>query len=325
MSDQDYIALAGDVSVIFYFDVGELHIARSKLSTTLEVERDGLSIFVNFPDADGQFQGPQPERRPLPLARIGEADDPYALFIAHRLQVRVELGHGLGSEGSGNAEYALIREAEPAASAVVRGVLDWARVRDGQVWLPLQHAKPRPFGAWLTNQAGETTHSYGTPHGVMVVLNKTELPTGDIAGSLKANEVPEAESLLAEARWAVWPKHDPDTKRAVLFAAIALEIKTPQVLLAVADGTSRRLLEVLFKRPDETSMSVNFQMNALAEVVLGSSLKDHDGRLAKAVRDLYLLRNDVVHRGQTPDAKDARDAVTAAESAFRWLGQHLED
>ena len=159
----------------------------------------------------------------------------------------------------------------------------------------------------------------------MVVLGNDELPSGDIDRWLKPDEVPEAESLLAEARWAVWPKHDPDTKRAVLFAAIALEIKTPQVLLAKADGASRRVLQALFKRPDEASMSVNFQITALAEMVLGISLKDHDGHLAKAVRDLYLLRNDVAHRGETPDVKDAREAVTAAEKAFAWLDSHISD
>ena len=55
-SDHDYVALTGDITVVIYYDVGELHIARSRLASTLNAEHDGVRVRVNFPDADGGFQ-----------------------------------------------------------------------------------------------------------------------------------------------------------------------------------------------------------------------------------------------------------------------------
>jgi hypothetical protein len=71
--------------------------------------------------------------------------------------------------------------------------------------------------------------------------------------------------------------------------------------MAEADETLRKLLGVLFNRHDESAMSVPFLLNNVAEVVLGKSLKSHDGHLAKNVRSLYRLRNEVAPAGRTPD------------------------
>jgi hypothetical protein len=234
------------------------------------------------------------------------------------------MGRALGDEGAGNAEYALIREARPAAAAAVRTLLDWARTRDSQPWLPPPHIAPRVVGpAHLVNAEGQMTHGYRTEQGVIVVFAPEDLPTGDVTRALEEDDVPEPESLLAEAQWAVWPTHDPDTKRAVLLAAIALEVKTPAVLRANADAATQRLLDLLFARHDETPMSVNFLLNQVAEVVLGRSLKHHDGIVNRHIRELFTLRNDVAHRGMTPAIGDVRTAVAAARRVFVWLDGHL--
>lgn len=80
---------------------------------------------------------------------------------------------------------------------------------------------------------------------------------------------------------------------------------------------------MILARFDETPISIYFQLTDLAEAINGESLKVHDGNLAKSVRELYKLRNEVAHRGETPSEDDARKAVAAAEGAFEWLNGRL--
>ncbi|MBA3431657.1 MAG: hypothetical protein H0U16_09295 [Actinobacteria bacterium] len=86
------------------------------------------------------------------------------------------------------------------------------------------------------NDADTTTHGYGVESSGLVLLSREQLPSGDMRPALGEVKIRKAESLLAEARWAVWPTNDPDTKRAALLAAIALEVKTPAVLRDCARG-----------------------------------------------------------------------------------------
>jgi hypothetical protein len=243
------------------------------------------------------------------------------VYIIGLVQMQVDLGRGLGDEGAGNAEYVLLREALPTATTVLRRVLDWARTRDRQVWLLPPHLQPSLVGpAYLINEAGDRTHGYPMrQRGAIVLLDPDDSPSGELAQALDAEDVSEAESLLAEARWAVWPTRDRDTKRAVLLAAIAVEVKIPEILRGIAHGTSEKLLEALFERPDESRLSANFQLNAIIEALGGEALKHHDGRLAKRLTELFKLRNDVAHRGSTPGVEEATRAVIAAEQVFSWL------
>jgi hypothetical protein len=207
----------------------------------------------------------------------------------------------------------------------MRRILDWARTQDRQVWLlpphmpPPEVAEPR-----LINAEGDVTdRGYGAEGGVIVLLGHDYVMRGDMHAAIVGEDFPEPESLLAEAQWALWPGNPYDTKRAVLLAAIALEVKAPQTLRALAEGTTRHLLDVVLARFDETSVSVYFQLTDVAEAINGESLKGHDGKLAKNVRELYKLRNEVAHRGETPSEDDARKAVAAAEDAFEWLNSRL--
>jgi len=320
MAEETYVALEGDLTVVFHFDVDELNVRQDLLGTVLETEQEDYAVRVEFPTDAGAFKrswvNPAHAR---PKGTRGP-NGPNPVSVLRVIQVQVDMGRGLGDEGSGNAESVLVREARPAARAVVRRLLDWARTQDRQVWLLPPHMPPDEVdAARLMNSAGEITHGYGNEGGVIVMFSPEDSPRGDVSQGVTNWEVPEAESLLAEAWWAIWPGNPPDTKRAILLAAIALEVKTPQTLQLLAQGDSRRLLELLLDRYDETPMSVNFQLNALAEALAGEALKAHDGKLAKSVKALYGLRNDVAHRGITPDVEPAQEAVEAAQQTFDWL------
>lgn len=226
----EYVALSGHLAVILHYDVGGLHVRQDLLGTKLEAEHGGLRVCVEFPRVDDRFEGEVPSPEAVPIRGWhGESEDPRAVYIVDLIRVRVDMRRGLGDEGSGNAERALIEEAQPIARSVVRGLLDWARTFDRQPWLIPPHMRPPVVGpAYLVNEAGEMTHGYQATGRTIVVHDPNDLPGGDLRDGLSGEQIPEAASLLAEARWAVWPTVDPDTKRAVLLAAIALEVKTPR-------------------------------------------------------------------------------------------------
>lgn len=84
------------------------------------------------------------------------------------------------------------------------------------------------------------------------------------------------------------------------------------------------MLETIFRRFDETPVSVNFMLTDLAELVLGKSLQTDDGALLKQVKQLIKLRNRVAHDGAEPTPEEARAGVRAAEATFDWLQQRRQ-
>jgi hypothetical protein len=292
-----------DLTAIFHFDVERLYVRSDQLGSEISTHQAGYLVHIVLPNLSGRFPTPDlPSPRFFPLAEIRSLPDgPEIIQVVSVVQVRVALHESLGDEVPGNAGSALLHKAKPVAAAALR------------------HMGPEPYGeAYLMNTAGEVSQPYWI-HDHVSIVHPDGGPQGDFSGSVLDTIVPEGQSLLAEARWAVWPTRDPDTKRAVLLSAIALEVRVPEVLQAKAPPRVRTLLGTFYSRPDDASMAVNFQVNDLASAVLGQSLKEYDGRLAKRVRALFRVRNDIVHRGRTPAPDVALDAVDAAELTFAWL------
>ena len=125
----------------YRFD-GELWVRREQLGTEWTVDREGKRVTLALPTADGPFRKASSwPRQGLPPSLMGE-EGPQQLVGVTLVQVTVDLGRGLGDEGSGNAEMALFREADEIAPSAVRSLLDWARTEDGQYWLPAGHERP---------------------------------------------------------------------------------------------------------------------------------------------------------------------------------------
>ena len=95
---QDYRPLEGDLTAIFQFDVGELNVRRDQLGAVLETQEDGRSAQVEFPAADGTFHVPlTPTRWAHTIkGRRGGDGKPDQIWIVGEVQVRVDLGRGLG-------------------------------------------------------------------------------------------------------------------------------------------------------------------------------------------------------------------------------------
>lgn len=206
----DHRPLEGDLTAIYHFDVGELNVRRDQLGTVMETQEDGRAVQIEFPDPDGSFRVSLiPARWAHTIkGRRGGDGRPDQIWVVGEVQVRVDLRRGLGDEGAGNAESVLVREARPTARAVVRRIFDWARTHDRQVWLLPPHMPP-PEAAepLLINTAGEVTdRGYGAEGGVIVVLGRDYVMSGDMRAAIASKEFPEADSLLAEAQWALWPE-----------------------------------------------------------------------------------------------------------------------
>jgi hypothetical protein len=310
MTDHELLP-PGHLDAIFDFEVGGLYVRGDELGGQLSAVRNEQTVAVELPARDQTELGAE---------RIsgwyGRAGDPTAkIFAVQLIRVRV----ALGEPPDRKVELRdLLAMAEPTARQTVRELMDWARTNDRQPWLAPAHIEPTPSGAsWVENADGERSRGIGNERTVMVMLSEKELPSGDLSRALENERHDEPASLLAEARWAVWPTKDPDTKRAVLLAAIALEVKTSETLLAKADQSAQPLVDLLLTR----EMSVNFLLTKVAKTIFGETLREFDGRLAKATAELYKLRNDIAHRGITPAPDQARDAVKAAEDVFAWLRQ----
>jgi hypothetical protein len=307
----DFSLPAGALTAVFGFEIGGMFVRGDQLGVRLETERDGKRIWVETPGRDRTGLGKEEIS-----GRRGDPDDPGAIF---RVEI-IHVGVSLGDERDPKLEEKeLLDAAEPLARKVVRDLLDWARTQDRQPWLPPPHVEiPFAEASWLENEAGERSRGVGEVSMVIVVFSDDDAPGGDLTDSLAQRELDEAASLLAEARREVWPGRDGDTKRAVLLAAIALEVKASKALLVIADECAQPLVELLLA--DEPS--INRVLNKIAPAVGGESLKEHDGRLSKGVIDLVKLRNDVAHRGKTPIDKDALTAVGVVEEVFVWLDGH---
>jgi hypothetical protein len=301
----------GHLDAIFDFEVGGLYVRGDELGGRLSAVRNGQAVTVELPDHDQTALGAE-----RIAGWYGKVGDPKAkIFAVQMIRVRV----ALGEPTDGEVELRdLLATAEPTARQTVRELMDWARTNDRQRWLAPAHIEPIPSGAsWVENTDGERSRGIANERSVMVMLLDKELPSGDLSRALDNLGHDEPGSLLAEARWAVWPTKDPDTKRAVLLAAIALEVKVSETLLEKADQSARPLVDLLLTR----EMSVNFLLTKVSKTVFGEALKEFDGRLAKTTVELYKLRNDIAHRGITPAPHQAREAVKAAEDVFAWLRQ----
>ncbi len=311
-----------DVTADLTYVVDELFVREDELGQTLPtVSKDGMAVTIEFPNAEGRFRPDSPPDSALAGSRY-ESEPP--LISVRYIRARVETGRKPGREGPGKAEGVVLRGADDAASPVVRALLDWARATQQQVWLSPPHQRPRILPRPVLYDEGGNRYQWPSELRGGVILEKGYLARmGSVFeipfDTLETGTVAVAESLLADAQWAVWPRFDPDQRRAVVLAASALEVKTPEALRKAASPEQLGLLDVLLKSHEEVPTSVNFQLNELANVIFGESLKDHDGSLAKGIRTLFVLRNDIAHRGALPSTKEARQGVADARAVFGWL------
>jgi hypothetical protein len=149
-----------------------------------------------------------------------------------------------------------------------------------------------------------------------------------VAKRLAAGDTPgTAEVLLADARHALigptveeeWQTVRRDTRRAILLAAIACEVKIKSTLVDKAPMDKRGLIEIILKSLREVQVAVGALLHNTMRAAVGRSLHEDNSVLFEAVNGLFRHRNRIAHGGEPPTLEDARGDVQAAVDLFAWL------
>jgi hypothetical protein len=153
-----------------------------------------------------------------------------------------------------------------------------------------------------------------------------------VVASLKDKAiVREPDLLLADARETLFQPispsmiaaSEPDTRRAVLLAAMASEIKIRETIRERTPPDRQEIVELFLSSYREVDAAIAALPGKAMKAAVGRSLKDEDVRLFKAVGELFTLRNGVVHRGVEPNTAEAREVVTTAVELSAWLDDVL--
>jgi hypothetical protein len=212
-------------------------------------------------------------------------------------------------------------------------MMRWLRVEAGQFWIGESHRAPAVVGTAdpLDAKNGGRVRNVGLQQGFVLMAGVQEdaalarSSLDEVISRVNAGSVPSiADETLADARSALRPSdgNDPtDLRRAVLFAAVAVELKVQEVLLAAASAEQRSLLELMLQSHEEVPTSPRFLLKQAAGVLLGASLRaDLGPAFWRRVDALFKVRNDVAHRAVNPTLAEAQDGVACAAKIFAWLG-----
>jgi hypothetical protein len=251
------------------------------------------------------------------------------LFVTVGVEADVDAGAvaARSDRAVGDAIAAVDLAVEIAAHAV-RRLLAWVQATTRMTGLLLSSDMPSLAGPVRVIEAetGErirvgpsirTTGEARDPSGKYhVTMRDMEALLGRVA---RDEEPPVAEALLADAE-----EHSRfdinDTRRAVLLAAIACEVKVKEVLRSRVSQERRRLLDYALDNPHEITLTAAGGLfNTLMNAALGRSLAAEDNALFRTIERLFSARNKVAHYGKLPEPADARRLVAAARRCFAWL------
>lgn len=327
------MAEVSELRARYHFRVRQLLVKPDLLGTSHEFSEGAARVVVTFPiaETEGDEGAPLPQfpAEEPPPAEIGgfitssgpsfAPSDVLARVDALRVDVFVsaagisaarfrddEVTDWTGRQG--NATDVLWRNRDVAESAVER-LLEWIRTEGNQHWLGLAGAAPEAVGhAELVDVAGWTRIPVTVSIEPVVLKQVSEeqvLSAGRLAVLLsiasKGARPSLADSILVDAAFYASDAEPPDPMRAVLTAAIAVELKVKQTLLEAAEGPLRELVAVLFESPRDYSLAAVALFDKPLRIVLGVSLRESDKALYKRIETLFKRRNDVAHRGKAID------------------------
>ena len=331
----------GRLRASFLYELNGLWVDRVSLGQHVCFERDHLSVDIRIPLAQGEFADrvsagdPHWPWLPFTGTTISETENGGDDFFEIRvIEVAVRGESPISSSDFPPAEgpshdaategFGFLRRAQTAADAAISDFLDWMRVW-GQPWLGLNHQVPLLFGeARLCDDENGMRLSLGWPP----FGQPRKLVSSLVAADLMALEHHLAlgvrpslpASVLADARFLA-DEQRIDAARAVLTAAIAVEIEATAVLRAAAQPGIRTLLDVVLENPRDWSLRAAGLLDQPMAAVAGRSLRREKKELFKGVERLFRVRNQVAHRGHVPSENEARELVEVARQTFMWLAE----
>jgi hypothetical protein len=327
------------LTAVLYVEVDGLYVARELLGTTLQFQRQECDVTLQFPSDMNDFKGVVDDEfwSAVGAPSSGTKNDPEQRVSVNAMKVEVTGDSDLdpttygGSQDSRQREYFdWFRRAGDIGLAAIQDLCDWVRTAKEQAWLGETGAATRLLGVQsLLDAATGSRLPLGMPRTIEVSLRGDDAAlappdTEFLLSALSKGTEPEvAELFLADARHALSYSEPRDPTRAVVLAAIALEVRTKQAVRRLASVDQRSLVDLVLDRPADVSISVVALLNVGLDAVVGRSLKAEDKALNDSVQKAMALRNDIVHRGLRPDPEQARAAVGAVVRANKWLGEVL--
>lgn len=324
------------------FQIADLFVRQDAWGSTAEFTREGLRVRLSVPSFDGD---PETRAAPPTFGGKGVRDDQTGVWgwsiISLTVEVfgavdvdLVDLWLGAVSRVAADRAHAFLKEATVIAQGVIRDVIDWTRVLLDQRWLgltgvtpPLDDLSPQLFDEATGKKIGVgevRSEGWVLDPETMLGLDflQTILPP-KLADGRTPPPVPEL--LLADALFHARGGTAGDCARAVLLAAVALEVMVKDAMRTKTHPSKRALVDLIIESPREVSVAAAQLFDSGCEAALGRSLKAENRELYKRVDALFQRRNAFAHRGIFPTATEARDAAAAARTAKFWLqGLHSE-
>ncbi len=341
------------VGCAFYFETEGIWAERSVAGSSVTSTLDDVVIRVDFPATANAFEYPyatgsvarvpegeedasiepptaRPERPPALEDQGGTALTLRVLRIVANADAPDELRQLPPGSAEARAQYdAAIGRMRAAARLAVKRLVDWVRIDRGQVWMspPLEY--PEQIGSEQlvdldrNMTLGVTVFTGGT---LLVLPADTELRSPDLVSlaSRLPEEPPLWSRLLADAQHYTWSPEWAAPDRAVLFAAIALELAVKDALRTLAADSARPIVDLLLDSPRDWSVAAASLFDKPMDVVAKRSLRVENLELWKRVDRLFQWRNRIAHRGQRLENEESKQLVASAVEAMTWL-QSLQE
>lgn len=321
----------------FLYEVGHLWLCAEALGASATFDRDGLRVEIAMPRERTQFSDRVRNDDWFWVALTGTSAGPLhgpeEFFEIRLVNVLVRGDSSISiadfPPGGSVGEAALrahefFRLAQAVADSALADFIDWARVW-GEPWLGLHRQVPPQVG---TKLIFDDEHDKALPVGQLQpylgrdhpIVGLTSEDFSHVAKHLGAREEPAlADVLLADAVF-LSSEARSDPGRAVLTAAIALEVRVKEVLQNAASPEARRIVDLMLDNPRDWPQPAAALFDKAMVAVTGRSLRLEQHEIYKTIDRLFQARNAVAHSGKLPSEQEAREFSETARVAFAWLG-----
>jgi hypothetical protein len=322
----------------FVYSIKGLWVDDRILGSVIKCEREGYPVELRLPTRPDQFQ----EQTGLDTLAIsdgvhweGAEGRQFSIVNLVQVVVRGDLDlvpsdyddMGIGGGGANKCHGFWAYTMGPA-NAVMSEFTEWARVM-GQPWLGLRGETPQTAGRQVIYDEDRSiplplAWPWWSKGGCLIpeVVTMDRLETiKDLV--IRGVEPDLAHSTMADAQTLV--AGGANAARAVLTAAIAVEVRTKEVLRRAGVPPADKVVGVLLDNPRDWSLAAASLLDKPMEAVTGRSLRKEDKDLYKAAERLFSTRNGIAHRGEGARGSEPHHLVDAASRVIAWLDTILAE
>jgi hypothetical protein len=252
----------------------------------------------------------------------------YAVVRQVRVVANVNIAEPWDPSDEFSGEEVVLNRLRALSTQAVTDLCNWTRLLIGQDWMepPGKYPDLVSTSELLDISDANNIRGYSlVTSGTILVLPEGTICTGDglaaVDAAMRLRGSPTAEDLLlADAQHLVhYGPGATDSDRAVLLAAIAVEVRIKRTLRAVATASHAPLVELLIANPRDWSLSAHSFFTKAMPAVCQRELGEEFSELGRKVQSLFEDRNKVAHVGSTIAHERATEHVDTAGRALRLL------